>query len=763
MNAPTLLRASMLGTVLAALAPAQAWTDDQLVAACAGFQADQTTARLLQVGTLLGQREVALTAMIARIHGDHREYRLKVDRLLDELSDPRWQVRENAERTLIEVGSRAYTVIQERRDKFAVLEQHIRCRRILDALDAKGTEAETRERLLLRGLVTTALHLDAEPRLARALRSAIGHAESSIADGAVRALGRIGTDDDADALAQTIAYKNGMHRAACLAALGRMNGSKALAHCRTLLLGTPAADGPLAGVTLTRTEAHLLLRTLHARTDPGATALLDEVARGTDPLLAASARTRVPDGVGTTPVQCTMPDRSKVDGKFAGMLGDSLLVRDAFEGLPQAELPFTECDTLDFPGNQPQAIEGVRVFLNQGSLVVGQVLRIDADAVVLRSPRFGELNLPRKEVQGIAFDPTLDRLVGGSNEHDRVRDRDAKSRDGTIVRADATTLVLRQADGTETPIPMATVAGCLFVRPRTVEPDATSYTRVDLVSGERLIGFVGDNNGEALAVAVPQLGAAVIPFAQVLHLETSVGGGAMWGFTLIADYAENRVVEIDDQGRTTLVLEEIYGVWDAECLDSGNLLLTEFAMSRVQEVDRKGNLIWSFEDLKNPYDADRLPNGNTLIADTFGSRVIEVDPKGTIVWSFAKDIRPFDCDRLPNGNTLIADVLKDRVIEVDAKGEVVWEVRGMPFAHDADRLPNGNTLVTLRNKGSVVEVDRDGKVVQELTGLLSPSDADRLPNGNTLVAENQQVREFDRRGNEVWKKEMAWAVEVNRY
>ena len=38
MNAPTLLRASMLGTVLAALAPAQAWTDDQLVAACAGFQ-----------------------------------------------------------------------------------------------------------------------------------------------------------------------------------------------------------------------------------------------------------------------------------------------------------------------------------------------------------------------------------------------------------------------------------------------------------------------------------------------------------------------------------------------------------------------------------------------------------------------------------------------------------------------------------------------------------------------------------------------------
>ena len=83
--------------------------------------------------------------------------------------------------------------------------------------------------------------------------------------------------------------------------------------------------------------------------------------------------------------------------------------------------------------------------------------------------------------------------------------------------------------------------------------------------------------------------------------------------------------------------------------------------------------------------------------------------------------------------------------------------------HDADRLPNVNTLVTLRNKGLVQELDREGKVVWELQGLSSPSDADRLPNGHTLVAENTRVREFDRRGNEVWRREMTWAVEVNRY
>jgi len=87
----------------------------------------------------------------------------------------------------------------------------------------------------------------------------------------------------------------------------------------------------------------------------------------------------------------------------------------------------------------------------------------------------------------------------------------------------------------------------------------------------------------------------------------------------------------------------------------------------------------------------------------------------------------------------------------------------MNNVHDADRLPNGNTLITLRSKGQVIEVDREGKVVWELNGLMSPSDADRLPNGNTLVAENNAVREFDRHGNVVWKKEMTWAVEANRY
>ena len=306
-------------------------------------------------------------------------------------------------------------------------------------------------------------------------------------------------------------------------------------------------------------------------------------------------------------------------------------------------------------------------------------------------------------------------------------------------------------------------SGLMTERPTSTEPDSTIYSRIDLSNGDRVIGFIAGSNASHLLLTAPILGTTAVSIDQVLRVEIGVGGGALWGWTLIADYSDNKIVEVDDQGNIEREIEDVFGAWDAEYLETGNLLITEFSVSRVQEIDRDGETVWVYEDLKNPYDADRLPNGNTLIADTFGSRVVEVTPDNKVAWVYDKEIRPFDCDRLFNGNTLIADVLKDRVIEVSPDGEIVWEVKGMSNVHDADRLPNGNTLITLRSKCSVIEVDRDGQVVWELDNLSSPSDADRLPNGHTLVAENTQAREFDRHGNVVWRREMTWAVEVNRY
>ena len=758
-----LLSAVYAAVALHGAALAQDWSSGDLVAACGDFQRDGLAARYATVANLLAAGAPARAAIAARLHGDHREYQLKIDRLLANLADARWQVREDAERQLIEIGGRAWTEIQATKDSSKVLDQQIRCARVLDALAAKGTESEDRERRLLRGLVTTALHLEADDRLRRALRSALGHTNAAIAAGAVRALGKHGGDEDALAVAALASGAGAQHRAGAISALARMRSAKALELCEALLFPA-AANAPLGGVTADRSDAMAVVRSLRSRDDAGAKALLARLQAHPDAVIAAAARVVLPPATTAVTARLTLlPDRAPVEATLGGALGDAIVVAGAFPAPPTVELTLADCYTIEFPAHAVQPTTRARVFLEQGSLVVGEVQAITADVVRVRSARFGELRLPRASVQGIAFDPALDRLIGASVANDRVRMRDGTTRDGAVASFDATGLRLVGGGGSPQTLAMAEVAGVLFTRPHTSTTDLLTYARLELINGERLICFLAACNGEYAVVSAPQLGAVAVPWRDVARVELGVGGGALWGFTLIADYSDNRVLEVDDQGRVVFEMQDVFGAWDAECLDNGNLLITEYAISRVQEVDRKGNQIWAYEDLKNPYDADRLPNGNTLIADTYASRVVEVDKDGKVVWTYAKEIRPLDVDRLPNGNTLIADATKERVLEVTPAGEIAWELKGLPSAHDVERLQNGNTLVTLRSKGVVQEFDRDGKVVFEITGLNSPSDADRLPNGNTLVAENTRVREFDRRGNEVWRQALQWAVEVNRY
>ena len=748
-----LLRLALALPLLTVAVHCQDWTDEQLVQKSAGFQEDALIKRLTQAGELVKSQKQAQPAMLARIHGDHREYLLKVERLITELTDPRWNVREQAERTLIEIGARAQTVLQQHVEKYAVLEESIRCGRILQKIQEKGTTQEERETKLLRGLVMTAAFLDSEARLQRALRSALGHTDAAVVDWSLRALGAHGGDDDAEPVAQMVDWKNGAYRQAALAAIARMPSAKALAACQQRL----------ADKELSRADLCMLERALRQR--GGAAELLKTLANHSDAVVAAGAKLEMPTATGDGPkVRLILSDRSSLEGKLLAITGDSTVISGGIDGLAKPEIAFSDCNQFEFPDHVVQPITKARVFLLQGSLVTGDLTGIDDKTVQLKSPVFGALSLPRTEIQGIALDPALDRLVGASVDHDRIRLKSNEFVDGTIRALSATSVEVALAAGGSRQVPIADIAGMLLTRPRQQEPDTTIYSRFDLVSGDRVLGFLVGSTQSHIGITTPLLGAIALPITSVARLEVGVGGGAMWGFTLIADYTENRVIEVDDQGRVVFQMDDVFGAWDAECLDNGNLLITEFAVSRVQEVDRKGKQVWVYEEgLTNPYDADRLPNGNTLIADTYANRVIEVSPEKKIVWKFDKDIRPFDCDRLPNGNTLICDVLKDRVIEVDPKGEVVWELKGMINAHDADRLPNGNTLVTLRSAGKVVEVDRSGKVVWELKGLQQPSDADRLPNGNTIVAENTQVREFDRHGNMVWRKVVAWAVEVNRY
>jgi hypothetical protein len=735
----------------------QEWSLETLRERSGGFQEEEILPRLHQIAALVRSASEARDAITASIQGDHREYRLKIERFLDQLADDRWLARESAERTLVEIGARAMGQIEARAKDGATLEERVRAARVLDAIALRGTDDERREVRLLRGLVATAAYLEPDARLRQALLSALGHADPQVVEGALVALARNGTADDVPTLVGLL-EGSPIQRMVAVGALADLAGPEAL-DATAKLLAEPGR--------LRTSEAAAALRSLWQRADAGP--ILQGLAASSDPVLAGLAS--VAGSPGATGAQAAatrvlLADGSEIDARLAGGSASTVHLTESLDGLTVLRLRLADCEALVFADHPPIADPNrVRLFLTQGSLLTGTLAGIDAETVQLQTEPFGLVRVPRTSVQGLALDPSLDRLVGATASTDRLRLLDNSLLDASILGAADGKLRYRLADGTE-PEPMALdrVAGILFERPRLASSgDDETYARVETVRGERLLAHIGRLGASDIAVALPGIGTAMLPLTDVTQIEFGVGGGALWGFTLVADYSENRIVELDDQGREVFALEDVYGAWDAECLDNGNLLVTEFALNRVVEVTRTGEVIWSFEQLRNPYDADRLPNGNTLIADTFGERVIEVDREGNIVWSMT-GVKPYDADRLPNGNTLIADgSIAERIIEVDRDGNVVWEINEIPCPFDADRLPNGNTLIAQRDLHRVREIDPAGNVVFELTDLESPSDADRLPNGNTIVAEEGGVREFDRRGVLVFELPLPWAVEVNRY
>src|SRR5690606_27729383 len=98
-------------------------------------------------------------------------------------------------------------------------------------------------------------------------------------------------------------------------------------------------------------------------------------------------------------------------------------------------------------------------------------------------------------------------------------------------------------------VALAEVAGVLFRRPPLQAPTDTLYARVELTGGERLLAHVGLARADAMGLSVPGVGSTLVPTTSVARIEFNVGGGALWGFTLVADYSANTVSELDEQGR----------------------------------------------------------------------------------------------------------------------------------------------------------------------------------------------------------------------
>jgi len=184
---------------------------------------------------------------------------------------------------------------------------------------------------------------------------------------------------------------------------------------------------------------------------------------------------------------------------------------------------------------------------------------------------------------------------------------------------------------------------------------------------------------------------------------------------------------------------------DADRLANGNTLIADYRNHRVVEVNATGGIVWQYgttgipgsglNELNNPTDAERLSNGNTLISDFSNHRVIEVRTSSynpqclgfepyAIVWQY-NCTRPADAERLSNGNTLIAVSGDNCVIEVvtpaipaeELKPAAPFFISGFVNYMDGTPVTNSTVIITNENTSEVyiANTTADSHYYQALT------------------------------------------------
>jgi len=281
------------------------------------------------------------------------------------------------------------------------------------------------------------------------------------------------------------------------------------------------------------------------------------------------------------------------------------------------------------------------------------------------------------------------------------------------------------------------------------------------------------------------------------------------GNTLIADQFNNRVIEVDPEGKIVWQFGKgpadfspasIIGTNDAQRVGPLTLMAGTGTPggqpeapnctnpngcldNRVLLVNPAGHIVWQYgqfgvagsgpDQLSTPVQNTWLPHRHVLITDQGNGRIIEVRVSNkTIVWEYDGLNNPNCAELLQNGHILICDENNNQALEVThtTPSNIVHTYTiagGMLFSAVAfaSRLSNGHTLITDSGNARIVETDEAGDVFFQYftntdpasnprcssgtcTGPL-PTRAVRLHNGNTLISDqyNHRVIEVDPQGD----------------
>ena len=764
------------------------------------------------------------TRFLPLLEGDRQRLTLKVTRLIEDLGDPRYKKREAAQRALLQLGPRILPILGELATP-ADLEVRIRLRYVLKSLKMMGDEDIVRLALRAR-LIAEALAYAPNTRHLIALTKGLSHLDHRVRKASLNSIiSQLRTIQPDERTA-------GLIRTYCLHLLEGEDLSLRNAALTTLSILPQGRDRVLKVLQdpHSPTSLRVLALNLLARSDPKTReqlpgllgrerpAWLEEAAKS---LAAPPPPSSPEEGKELVARIWTKEDQEiALDSSIKSMLGNMIMIappkelsslgellfpRDVIEKIkydsaatsqpspPENGTPEKGTPGKEAPGKgmaRKAADEKAAPDLKAASKGHLYLVLKSGMKLAIQNPRFQEgvltvqtlgrtLKIPQSDIRGFLSNTRRKFLFGGSRLGDqfRLQKEPTVPRTGKIQTLDSKGITFVEK-GKVLKLPWSELGTVQFqvgnnLGLKTKRGNLGQFLQVDLQDGQRLVAFLADLDKDRITLTHPLFGAVEMGLDRIQKMVLANSGQALAGFTLIVDYGEYSVKELDADGKVVWSMEDLYGPIDAEILPNGNILITEQGENAVREYTRKGDIVWEFTDCEFPREADSLPGGNVLITDMKNRRVIEVDRQKKILWSFGTkqagtSFKPYDADRLPNGNTLIADFGGSRILEVSPQGKIVWQQKNLPFLWDVDPLPNGNILVTLHKAGTkastgkILEIRPDHKVTWEIR-VKNPSDADLLPDGTLLVTEGASVSLYNRAGKLLKKWKTDWSARASRY
>ena len=363
----------------------------------------------------------------------------------------------------------------------------------------------------------------------------------------------------------------------------------------------------------------------------------------------------------------------------------------------------------------------VRLRPRCGGALGGIIESIDAERVTFKG-EFGTCAFRRAEVLSISFgeSPSIEKELQDDRDHVLFAPEGLEAKEGEVVSGDLESMDAGRVRIGGTEVPRTRLREIRFRAGPVKEPALGLFARVQLKSGDGLVGMLRAVEGSRIQLFTHYAGVATI---------------------------EKKTVH------------SIMMVPQAR-LQTGNILLTNQA--GVTEIDRQGTKVWSYtQDIAGCSSARKLANGNVLIAHPNSGRIVEIRPFGAtggkVVWSQESLQYPCDAQRLENGNTIVAEYGNSRLAEFQTKDAALKWSTSMSQVMFVEKLEAGVLLVSI-SQGPPVEIETNGRVRQRYTQPgVRECRATPTAEGTILLADGQgvQVIEVDRKNNVIWKQEAA--------